>query len=196
MKLKEAAEIWIGYSLRGEVAKFQNANGDLLLVQAGDLPAFDFFINQEKLTRISLSSNKNVLLLQSGDVLLAYRGGHQSRLRASVFRSHSEQSVLASSSLYIIRPNTNVVLPEYLVLYLNSRIGQRNLQSLATGAVVRAVPLGALRDCQIPVPEKEKQKSLVALSGNIQSQNSILRNRIELQEKFVDDLVSLSTQLH
>lgn len=197
MKLENVAEISLGYSFRKGIEKFRDGDRNLLLVQARDLPADGFSINEEvDLVHVSLENMKESSFLLPEDILLSYRGSAQSKLKASVFQIRSHTPTLASSSLCVIRLNTKKLLPEYLTLYLNSSVGQKQLQSMATGATVRAVSLRELRDFDIPIPEKEKQQAVISLWKNIQSQNGILRRRIQLQEKLVDDFISLSTKFH
>ena len=148
------------------------------------------------LHRIALDERNLPLALRPGDILFAYRGNAQSRFKASIFATDSEIPVIASSTLYIIRLETKRVLPEYLVVYFNSDKGQKRFQSLALGASVRAVSVRELKNLSIPIPAKEKQKALIALWQNMQKQNSILRRRIQLQEKFVNDFTSILTKSH
>lgn len=193
--LKDLAEISLGYSLRTSVEKFQDNQGNVLLLQAGDLSGSNLYINEsDSLARVALDGVKSASILLPGDVLFAYRRSAQGSLKTSVFNVHSDTPIIASSTLYVIRLRTTEILPEYLAVYFSSTTGQKNLQALATGAAVKAVAIKDLKDLSIPIPNKETQITLVDLWRNIQNQNSILGKRIELQEKLVNDFLSTVTQ--
>lgn len=100
-------------------------------------------------------------LLQPGDVLLVGKG---SANHAAVWPG-SLEATLASNTLYVIRPNPQQVIPEYLAGYLNSTPAQAWFATHQKTGTVNVLSREALNELLIPLPPIETQKRMVRLTA-------------------------------
>jgi len=75
----------------------------------------------------------------------------------------SDKTIIVSSSLYIIRITSDLVLPEYVSLCLNSRKAQSQLLQSSTGAVINNLKIQSLKNIKLTIPDLEFQKKIVDL---------------------------------
>lgn len=186
-QLSEIAQISLGYSFRGPIE--ENTQGGFLVIQAGNITNDISFLSPDNMTRISLEVLSSSSFVNRGDVLLTSRGATVGGFKATVFDAETDRQVIASSSLYILRLTTDVLSPEYLAVYLNSEIGQRALQSIATGATVRAISRGELGCLEIPILGYEEQNTVVALYKNIKEQRALLEKKVKVQGQIINSVI-------
>lgn len=99
-------------------------------------------------------------LLQPGDVLFIGKG---SANHAAVWPG-SPEDTLASNTLYVIRPNPQQVLPEYLAGYLNSTPAQAWFATHQKTGTVNVLSREALNELLVPVPPLANQQRMVKLT--------------------------------
>jgi hypothetical protein len=99
-------------------------------------------------------------LLQAGDVLLVGKGNVN---HAAVWPTGFEDT-LASNTLFVIRPNRQQVLPEYLVGYLNSAPAQAWFTTHRKTGTVQVLSREALNELLVPVPPLATQQRMVKLT--------------------------------
>ncbi|MBK9148700.1 MAG: hypothetical protein IPM12_12900 [Flavobacteriales bacterium] len=147
--------------------------GPMALVQSSAITA-EGTIENAYVSRTSpeLVTYKDVDLLREGDVLLIGKG---STNVAAVWQGGDEDAV-ASSMLYVIRPDTTRVLPGYLAGYLNSRPAQAQMAAYRKVGTVAVLDRSALDQLLVPVPSIEEQQKLVRLADAAQ------RTRLHLTE--------------
>lgn len=71
-----------------------------------------------------------------------------------------KKRIVANGNLYILRLNKEKVLPYYLQAYFQSESGQRALESISNGTVLKSISVDALRKLEIPVPPMDLQKQI------------------------------------
>lgn len=162
IRLNELSEIKTGYTIRGSIGNYQG--GQVQIIQATDVIHSNF----SNLNSIQIENFENYLL-KNGDVLLTIKGA----FKATVFEELTRPTA-ATSSIAIFRVNSKRILSEYLVLILNSIIGQRELLKLAIGSSIKAISIAELRNLEIEVPDMSKQKFIVSFSQNIKQQSALL----------------------
>ena len=77
-------------------------------------------------------------------------------------------------SVFVIRPKTNELLPEYLAICLNSAKIQHLLRQTARGVVISGIRLNDLSDLLIPIVNLDRQKAIIKLTLNIERQENLL----------------------
>lgn len=118
-------------------------------------------------------------LLKDGDVLFAAKG---TKNFAAVFENHNEPSV-ASTSFFVIRPNNNKVLPQFLAWFLNNHTTQTLLKGQAIGTSIPSISKQVLENLEIPVPDIKTQMAIVEIS-KLRNKEKSLKQKIEtLREK-------------
>jgi type I restriction enzyme M protein len=168
IKLGEVVEIQTGYSFRGAVG---DDGAGTMVVQARDINSL--IVGVYHLPRI-----KQVFpvtkLLRNGDILLTSRGS----FRAGVARF--DDLAVASSSLFALRLRDRSYLPEFLALYLNSGQAQSYMAQSAKGATIQSLSISDLDGLSIPVLPIERQKLLVDLQQNVETQTALLRSKLDV----------------
>lgn len=178
-KLRELTEILHGHPFREAIEEV--VDGNLLVVQARDVRE-NFYIDTTKLRRIFLEGKSN-FLLRKNDVIFSIRAF----LQASVI--DVDQKMIASASVCIIRPDTSLIIPEYLALYINSRRGQTSLRRYAVGSSISTILMRDLREIEILVPSIAEQELIVNLYKNINKQEKIMDRKKELNKQIFDSIL-------
>ncbi|MFH7764961.1 restriction endonuclease subunit S [Acinetobacter sp. BSP-28] len=94
--------------------------------------------------------------LKAGDIVFLAKG---TNLRAAIVTAEQEQlNLLAPATCLVIKVNSNLVLPEFLTVFLNSEYGQAVLTSLNKGTVIMNIPVSGLKDIEINLPDLSKQE--------------------------------------
>jgi type I restriction enzyme M protein len=168
IKLGEAAEIQTGYSFRSAV---RDDGIGTMIVQARDINGL--IIESDHLPRVQQDFPK-AKLLQKGDILLTSRGS----FRAGV--ANFNVPAVASSSLFTLRLRGKLYLPEFLALYLNSGQAQSYMTQSAKGATIQSLSISDLAGLSIPVLPIERQKLLVGLQQNVETQTALLRSKLDV----------------
>lgn len=184
-RIGDLVSLFSGYAFRGAVKNTDS--GSMLVIQAKDIDPDNYIFNEEALTKIDQEIPRSNSYLQKNDVLLVSRGSGAGSFRTSVFKLENENTV-ASSTLYILRVKTNELIPEYLSLYLNSREGQGLLSFIASGSYIKSLNRAPLEGLEIPLPNMERQKLLVALFKNVKDQERLL----DRKNSIINNLLSTS----
>lgn len=91
--------------------------------------------------------------LVEDDIVIAVRGSLG--LLGYVNKENSGWNI--NSQLAIIRTNKSVLNGKYLIQFLSSDIGQKELLSKQTGSALKQLPIGAIRDVYVPMTSVEEQ---------------------------------------
>ncbi len=121
VKLKNITKITAGYSFRQAVP---DEGKGVRVVHISDFRRL--YINTETLKRTTLKISSSHLL-RAGDIILSSRG----YFKAVVFKS--QLATVASLSVFVVRPQSDTVLPEYLAICLNSAKIQKLLRTKRQG---------------------------------------------------------------
>jgi type I restriction enzyme S subunit len=126
--------------------------------------------------------------LSRGDVVLTTRGtlGNSAHYNESV---HYED-VRINSGMVILRPTLKKLLPEFLLLILNSREFQEQVTSLTSGSAQQQLPINKLTKIKFSLPTMESQMELTAHAEGVR----MLSGRQESTRRALDSLLE-STML-
>lgn len=179
--LQDIAEVLSGYAFRGAIV--DNPFGTLCVAQASNIDGNQLHLDTENLKKIDEVPARTSAYLEEGDVIIASRTSMTGGFKACVFAGY-ERQVIASSSVLIIRPSADVT-SEYLSIYLNSTMGQTELNRDTSGSYVKALLRKQLLIVQIPVPSMVEQETLASLSENASSQNKLLEQKIQIHRNIL-----------
>lgn len=182
MKLKDFAEIKLGYSLRGELAP--DDSGNVLVIMPRDLDA-NGKIDFSQATCTNISGKPDKYFLEDGEILLTSRG----RFTASVYKSPDSRSFIASSLFLQILVKSKDVLPEYIALYLNSSIGQQQITRISSNATIPAITKQELENLEIPIISVGQQKQLCALAVVVKESAALMNRKLDLQSQIFDNMI-------
>ena len=99
-------------------------------------------------------------LLEKGDVLLIGKGNAN---HAAVWPG-SLEGTLASNTLYVIRPNQQLVLSDYLAGFLNSTAAKAWFTARQKTGTVNVLGRKALNELLVPLPSLKVQQQMVRLA--------------------------------
>lgn len=142
------------------------------------------FIDFEKVTRYvpkeyynSLKENRRP---QKGDILYTVTGSFGISTLVDTERKFCFQRHIA-----ILKPNTNLILCNFLNIFLKSDFSFQQAKNVATGTAQLTVPLNGLRQFSINLPPLEEQQeivlrveSLFAKADAIEAQYTTLKEKI------------------
>ena len=114
--------------------------------------------------------------LKSGDVLIIEGNGSTDQIgRTALFRGEIDKCV-HQNHVIRIRPNQEYIDPEYLNLYLNSPVGQEEVQSRSrTTSGLRNLSVGRIKSISILLPPLSEQRHIVTYLDNLQAKVDTLK---------------------
>lgn len=185
-KIKDFAEIIPGYSFRGSIV--EDPAGEYLVLQAKDISMGDYISDSASFTRIFSSNIRKPVLLKTNDIVITSRGRGPGSFKAAIFKS-AIASVIPSSSLIVIRLKNNLLVPEFVVSYLNSNQGQSVILKSVTGGVFQTLLRKDLAEIEIPVPSTDKQKLISDLSHNIFLQEYLSKRLASVRSGLLNGII-------
>lgn len=122
--------------------------------------------------------------LQKGDILFTGKGY---RSFAWTYKEEVGPAV-ASSIFYVIRPDQEVVIPEFLTLYLNTQQAQQHFAALGAGSSIPSIRKSELESINVPVPSMQEQHRLAKLSFLHNEDMRILRRISNLKQQLFNEV--------
>lgn len=159
MRLADVCIIHTGYTARGRLEPM--AAGGVLAIQLRDISS-EGHIDPERLTRVQLEDPADRYFVRAGDVVFRSRGD---RNTASALDERLQEPALAVLPLMVLRPNLEVVTPEYLAWAINQPPAQRHFDAAARGTNIRMIPRSSLDNLELDVPDIETQEKIVAVDA-------------------------------
>lgn len=155
-RLKDIAEFRVGYQFRGRVKP--DPAGTVRVIQIKDIDA-DLRIRVSDLVPVTIE-RPEPYLTQPGDVLFLSRGH---RLYAVVVPEVGPNTI-ATGYFFILRPNSRIVLPEYLAWSMNQPEFQESLRPFHRGTHMPMLSRGDAEDLRIHVPPLDVQRRILELN--------------------------------
>ena len=92
------------------------------------------------------------------------------------------------SSVALIRPNRNIVLPEYVCAYLNNDKSKKRFLGDMGGAAIKRLTLAKIKRFDIPIPDMEAQQRFSEIVYRIQEQSQKLRAQLDFMDELFGSL--------
>ena len=112
--------------------------------------------------------------LKAGDILMT----SEAPLGSTVLLMTNLQACLGQR-LFTLRPNQQLILPEYLYAWLSSAAGQAALEERSTGTTVKGIRQTELVKVELPVPEISAQRAFLVGWRTLQASRSAVDRRIQ-----------------
>lgn len=162
--------------------------GEVTYLQMKHIDEFGELKNPLK-SELRLEDISDRHLLRSGDVLFAAKG----LKNIAVVFSDTSHAAVASTSFFVIRLETDLVLPEYLAWFINFPSNQAILKAQAMGSSMPSISKFALENLEISIPEKSIQESILKISQLRKQEKKIraklvLLNEIKLDKMLIDSI--------
>jgi len=150
VRLCEIASLTTGVQME-RIGK-SDSNGKFLYVRAGNVG--DFMLNLDKAEKMNVSMDASKWLAKPGDILLT-RAGTVGRV--ALVSEDSPQIIIGSNVAKISIQEGDRVLPEYVVAFLASEQGMREIRMYTTGAPIKSISSSALGQIKLPLAPIERQ---------------------------------------
>ncbi len=128
------------------------------------------YITQEKHSKLTTGH------LLEDDIVLAVRGS----LGALGYVKLQNENWNINSQLAILRTDKKLIKGSFLIQYLLSNNGQKELLSRQTGSALKQLPINSLKDVKIPIISLEEQQKIGSYFQNLD--NLISKQAAELEK--------------
>ncbi len=189
--LRDIVEIQIGYQNREKgrtIAK--DIPGTHKFIQIKDI--VNSQLNNENLFTVTPKGDAERYLVNKGDVLFLSRG--QKGFAVSI--PEPLRNTIAAYYFYILRLQSNAVLPEYLVWLINHPKSQAYLTGHQRGSHIKVIPKGAFEELPVWVPSLKEQRLIVGLEALRKNEEQLLNELISARKKLIDNLILKKTRTH
>lgn len=163
--LSEIAKIDSGKSFRHRID--DDPYGNCVVIQMKDVSYENQAIDGSPQS-ISLDDVNPEQLLDKGDILFMAKGNNNFAIEYNL-----DQPAVAVSLFFVIKPNRNIVNPQYLTWYLNSPTAQAYFSENRVGATVGNIRIDVLRNMEIEIPKLHLQSQIARL------------NQLKIEEKII-----------
>jgi hypothetical protein len=181
-RLNDIAEVKIGYSLRERV--IPDVVGNVYFLTPKDISSMGEFCFCDA-TKMTIT-NPSKHFVRRREILLTSRG----RFFAVVFNSPINNNFVVSSGFHRIKITDAKFLPEYVALFLNSKEGQKALESRQETMTVPIITIMQLKNIQIPLASLEKQRQLIELTGYFSNWRALRRKQEGLQSTIINQTIN------
>ena len=165
MKLKCVANVLSGVYLR------PSPTGTIAYLQVRDL---QMQIPEKTTDKVDFVPKLRTYLLQKGDLLFAGKGNNY---LCKTF--NLDIQAVPSTTLYMIRPNREQVLPEYLCWFLNLPQTESIVKATQVGSSIPLIHKSSLEELEIPVPALNIQSRTLEIASLQQRERQLLETIAE-----------------
>lgn len=197
-RLKNVCAIQIGYQHRDKGQPIGATNdGSHHIVQIKDLDLERKFATtvlelggtipylwSRDILKVTPAGDAERYLVRRGDVLFLSRG---QRVLAIPVRE-ALQDTIASYYFYILRPQADRVLPDYLAWFINQPSAQAYLESHQLGSHIKTVPKSAFEELEIALPPIATQRVIVELERFRQKEEHAMARLVKSRKKLINSL--------
>ncbi|WP_231502342.1 restriction endonuclease subunit S [Herbaspirillum sp. RV1423] len=177
--LKQLADVQAGYPFRGSVPVVEGGNARAL--QMRDLTP-EGISDWQAMAQTQIDAGRNEQLLRAGDIVFVARGVRN----YAVCLPEVPLDAVCCQYFFLIRLNTDRLLPEFLAWQINRAPAQRYLASNAEGSDQLSIRRGVLEGMPIAVPPLPQQHAIIALAGDAIAEKrhleALIHNRQQQQD--------------
>lgn len=183
MRITDVCAIHTGYTARGRLEP--SPVGGVLVIQLGDFPIVGP-IDPDSLMRVQLDGLADRYFVRAGDVVFRSRGD---RNTACALDDRLREPALAVLPLMVLRPNRDVVLPEYLAWAINQPPAQHYFDLAAYGTNIRMIPRSSLEKLEIHVPDLATQQRIITVDALAAQEWELSQRAAETRRKMMSLLL-------
>lgn len=145
----------------------------------------------KNLQHMSEISEKDLsLILKNDDILLVL--AITDNIKVAVVSNIDKQKILPASNLYVIRPDTSLILPMFFKLLLESESAKTIFKEFSAGSVLRTISAEFLNNLLIPVPPLAVQQKLIKKYSEIEAEQEKLKDQLEALSQKKKELIEAS----
>ena len=182
-RLSSIANIRMGATLRGRDATRPDPNGSFEFVRIGDISQ-EGTLRSEDFIRIEPNESVNEdLWLRPGDVLFPSRGTRTTALAVDFDRPR----VIVGPQFFIVRPDQELVWPEYLAWFLRSTEAAAYFEERRKGTYVQIIQRADLAEFEIPVPPLAKQRQIMEVATLAREERELTERLLQLKWRYANE---------
>lgn len=174
-KLKEIANILSGVYLR------PSPSGEIAYLQVSDLQGSP---SERTTLKVDFVPKLSQYLLQKGDILFAGKG---TKYLCQTFKLDIQ--AVPSTTLYIIRPKTKQVLPEYLCWFLNLPQTETTIKATQVGSSIPLIHKSSLEELEVPLPDFASQSRTLEIAALQQREQELLAAIAEKRTQVTNQII-------
>lgn len=185
--LIELNGLFSGYSFREKIE--HNPNGDVGILQMKDITDNYLSFDYQNIDKSNDFIFKDKFYLKKNDILFVSKGVNNYAIAIDDINF----KVVPSATFFVIRVDERIIVPEYLVWYINQRDAQNYLNEKKAGTYVPNLNKQDVMELPIKVPPLKTQKAIantaVLLNKEIEILDKIKINRKELIQNQLLNLI-------
>lgn len=170
LHLYQIATISAGYPFRGKIPEYPE--GNLAVVQMKDTSS-EFGVDWMSCVRSEATGKKAPDWLQTGDILVAARGNQN--YAVLVDTRHAPLPAVAAPHFYVVRPQSDALIPEFLAWQLNQQPCQRYFELHAEGTLTKSIRRQVLEEALIGLPSLAEQQTILAMARTLQEERQLMQ---------------------
>ncbi|MFM5812509.1 restriction endonuclease subunit S [Aeromonas veronii] len=170
LHLYQVATISAGYPFRGKIP--EHPEGNLAVVQMKDSSS-EFGVDWMSCLRSEATGKKAPDWLQTGDILVAARGNQN--YAVLVDTRHAPLPAVAAPHFYVVRPQSDALIPEFLAWQLNQQPCQRYFELHAEGTLTKSIRRQVLEEALIGLPSLAEQQTILAMARTLQEERQLMQ---------------------
>lgn len=186
MMIKDLCDI---VRIKSGVFAKSDTNPDLYYIQSTDFNKQREWNKNLNLVLTNSSKFSNHIL-EIGDILFAAKG----RDLFAVVYDGKFQPAVASTTFLVLQVQSKMIMPEYLVWFINHPQTQKLLWSFARGSAIPSISKATLEKIKVPLPELSKQISILELYKLQQKEKRIRKQIGKLRQEYINELTYKSIQ--
>ena len=187
LHLYQIATISAGYPFRGKIPEYPE--GNLAVVQMKDTSS-EFGVDWMSCVRSEATGKKAPDWLQTGDILVAARGNQN--YAVLVDTRHAPLPAVAAPHFYVVRPQSDALIPEFLAWQLNQQPCQRYFELHAEGTLTKSIRRQVLEEALIGLPSLAEQQTILAMARTLQEERQLMQR---LQHNSEQMMHAIATRL-
>lgn len=129
--------------------------------------------------------NEKMPYLEYGDIVVS-RSASPCKVALCDEVSSADLRIIPSGNLFIVRPKTENVDPNYLLAFLLSDDGIKALDYAATGTTVKTISIASLKELIVPVPDMKTQKIISEEIRSAQTEVAVYKQKIRKAEEKIN----------
>ena len=155
MKLRDIAQIHMGYTFRGSLKN--STQGNTAIIQMGD--ATQEGVEQpDQLARTQLAKLPAHYFLGPGDLIFRSRGLVNT---AALITQPLARTICIAPLMYIRITRPDLILPAYLQWFINLTSTQKQISTYARGTPVRMIAAESMQGLDVELPTLENQQQIL-----------------------------------
>ena len=156
-------------------------SGEIAYLQVSDLQVSP---SEKSTLKVDFVPKLSQYLLQKGDILFAGKG---TKYLCQTF--NLDIQAVPSTTLYIIRPDRERVLPEYLCWFLNLPQTESVVRATQVGSSMPLIHKSSLEELEIPIPDLSTQFRVLQVAALQQQEQQLLTTIAEKRVQVTNQLL-------